>query len=94
MASACGCGDREAERHSQAKDNAVCVGVGGGGAGRGWWGWVVCGRCVGPCVCVCGGRGAGCVWVGGECMWCVGREAERHSQAKDNALCVCGCGVV
>ena len=37
-------------------------------------------------------------WVGGaggECLWCVGREAERHSQAKDNALCVCvgGCGV-
>ena len=29
--------------------------------------------------------------VGGECMWCVGREAERHSQAKDNALCVCVC---
>ena len=44
--------------------------------------------CEGPCVCVCGG-GGGVVWGA-----CVGggaeTEAERHSQAKDNAVCVLG----
>src|SRR5574340_985472 len=85
VASACGCGGRDRGRETQPGkgQRSVCV----GGAGRGWWGWVVCGRCEGPCVCV-GGMGV-CVWrppvgAGAE------TEAERHSQAKDNKVCVLG----
>ena len=59
-----------------------CRGVGGGGVGV----W---------CIAATGGRVGGmgvCVWrppvgAGAE------TEAERHSQAKDNAVCVCGVGV-
>ena len=57
---------------------------------------VLCGRCEGPGapVCVCGGGGCGagrdvsvCGWA---CMCGVWAEteAEGHSQAKDNAVCV------
>ena len=83
--------ETEAEKTQPGKgQRSVCV----GGAGRGWWGWVVCGRCEGPCVCVGGlcvwcGR-HGCVRVASACG-CGDREAERHSQAKDNAVCVCVC---
>ena len=58
---------------------------------------VLCGRCEGPCAPVWGrGGGAGrdvsvCGWA---CMCGVWAEteAEGHSQAKDNAVCVCrGC---
>ena len=83
--------ETEAERHSQAKDNAVCVLGGRGGGGGGGW-------------CVAGVKGPACVWAGcvcgvggmGVCVWRppVGAgaetEAERHSQAKDNAVCVLG----
>ena len=53
--------ETEAERHSQAKDNAVCVCVWCGCAG-----WVVCGQCVGPCVCV--GKVRGWCRVRGVCV--------------------------
>ena len=99
VACACGCGsggagsETEAKRHSQAKDNKVCVGVGGPGGG----GVCVCGQVGGRCVW-CGGGGAGCesVCVCARARVCghacgVWAEAERHIQAKDNAVCVCVC---
>ena len=71
--------DRGRERQPGKGQRSVCVGV---------WVW-----CEGPCVwagCVCGVGGMGvcmCVWrapvgAGAE------TEAERHSQAKDNKVCV------
>ena len=39
----------------------------------------VCGR---PCVCVC-------VWGGGECLWCVGRDTGIVSQPGKGQHCVC-----
>ena len=83
---ACGCGCEgrravtQAERHSQAKDNAVCVCV-----------------CVYTCAHRVGGVWPVCgLWGQGVCGYACGvwaeTEAERHSQAKDNAVCVCMCG--
>ena len=82
---ACGCGCEggravtQAERHSQAKDNAVCVCV-----------------CVYTCAHRVGGVWPVCgLWGQGVCGYACGvwaeTEAERHSQAKDNAVCVCVC---
>ena len=63
-----------------------CVGVGCVGLGVCVWGQ------VGVCVCGVCGRGvcAGMHVVCGICLWMVRAEAEteRHSQAKDNAVCV------
>src|SRR5574340_985471 len=74
VASACGCGGRDRGRETQPGkgQRSVCV----GGAGRGWWGWVVCGRCEGPCVC-----------VGGLCVWC-----GRHGCVRVACAGGCGSG--
>ena len=73
---ACGVwAERQSVTARQRTTLCVCVGV--------VW-------CEGPCVCVCV-RGGGCVWCGRH-GWVGGqRQAERHSQAKDNAVCVCVC---
>ena len=83
VACACGCRGRDRGRETQPGKGQQSVCGGGGRGGGGVCGAGVAGRGVRVCVC------APARACGHACGVWAETEAERHSQAKYNAVCVC-----